>query len=250
MQHAANAGPGPDPRAGSRVPASPRVDDSGAWHSGVAVKGIVDARRVGGASMLGRMFSQYPVAFVPYTDRLLGSAERSARVSLLLQSTMSGAATQAWLDSVRAQSGAEGHEVRVFRLADQVRERAMTHFFASLLGFAIVSIVMLSAGLGAMSGARQLCASRRGEIAIRIAIGEPEYRVGLRLALSELVWPIAAISLLSLVWLLLSEALGFGPTAGVICVSWGLVVTVLLLGVAVPFVGVLQEAPARALQEE
>lgn len=235
---------------GSRVPASPQLEDGSAWHSGLVVKAVVDARRVGGASVLGRMFSQFPVAFVPYSDRLVSSADRSASVSLLLQSTLDAPAMRVWLDSVEHQLQADGYDARAFRLADQVRERAVTHFFASLLGFAIVSIVMFSAGLGAMGGIRQLCSSRRGEIAIRVAIGEPEHRVAIRLAQSELAWPIAAVSLLGLGWLLLSEALGLGPTPGVIGVAWALVVAVLILGVVPPLLGVLREAPARALQEE
>lgn len=241
--------PDQDP-VGSRIPASPLMGDSDVWHNGLVVAGVVDAKRVGGVSMLGRIFSHYPIAFVPYSDRFPGDVGQPATASLLLQSSMDRGEVQRWLESVSLRLREKGYSVQTHRLADQVRERAVQHLLASLLGLAIISIVMLSAALGSMSGMRLLCSFRRGEIAIRMALGEPEHRIAARFVLHELFWPVVAASVLSVLLLLLPESLLPLPLHGSVGMAWGLVLLSLLVGVVPPLYRVLAESPARALQSE
>ena len=241
--------PGRD-AVGARVPAGPQIDSTQRWHNGLVVKGEVDARRIGRVGILGRMFSQHPLAFVPYSDRALPDDARTASVSVLLQSKMGPEQTLEWLHGTRSMLEDRGLRVETHRLADQIRERTVEHVLASLLGLAIIVIVMVSASLGAMSAMRQLCASRRSEIAIRMAIGEPESSIAMRLALREMFWPVIGICALAIVVALLPGALLPLPMAGNVGAAWILVLSALTAGILRPLYVVLRQSPARALQEE
>ena len=235
---------------GHRVPGMPKLNKNDGWHNALRVAGLVDVRRIGGAGMLGRMLSDYPLVFVPLSRVPSNSGGKPQSMSLLVQFSGNDGKAMPWLTELVQTLEKSGIDAKVLGLSRQLRDRIVEHLFASALMLAVALMVLCSAGLFALMNVRQLCAARRGEIGIRMAIGEPESRIALRLGVQELRWPLLFVTAVASLAALSGTVMQVSSLAVSAGVAWLTMTASLLIGAFIALRGALTASPARALYEE
>ena len=232
------------------LPAPP--GGSSEWSSALRVTGVVDADAGFDAIPDFVVFNRLPLAFRPWPPD--GHAQNIQRVALLLRLHRGQTLTPAQLRPV-LESVVDGEvEWRLRDLHAVVDKRLRNYLFGALGSVVLAVFVAISAALGMAGVARLMVDTKRGEFAIRLAVGADRRRVVFEVLRGELAVPLV----LACLWMLAS-VVGHILAAQVHGSAWfsvgdglvavGVAIASLVIGVLLGIAGPLRGSPAEILRE-